>query len=71
MTRNLGRIDQFIRVIVGLALIAYAVKDGTLASGYLAAGAVGLILLVTAFFSYCPLYSLLGVSTSGKTDRAT
>ena len=70
MTRNLGRLDQFIRIVVGLALVAFAVKDGTVALGYLAAGVIGVVLLLTAFFSYCPLYTLLAVSTCSKADRA-
>ena len=66
MTRNVGRIDQFFRIIIGLALIAYTVKDGSLGPGWLIAGTIGLVLLVTAFFSYCPLYTLLGMNTRTK-----
>jgi Inner membrane protein YgaP-like, transmembrane domain len=33
MTRNIGRFDQFLRIIVGFALLAYTVKDGTLGPG--------------------------------------
>jgi hypothetical protein len=66
MTRNVGRIDQFFRIIIGLALIAYTVKDGSLGPGWLVAGTIGLVLLVTAFFSYCPLYTLLGMNTRTK-----
>ncbi len=50
MTRNIGRIDQFLRIIVGLALLAYTVKDGTLGPGWLGVGALGLVLAVTAVF---------------------
>ena len=35
MTRNIGRIDRFLRIIAGFALLAYAVKDGTLGPGWL------------------------------------
>ncbi len=34
MTRNLGRVDQFLRIVVGLTLVAYIVKDGTPAPGF-------------------------------------
>lgn len=71
MTRNLGRVDQLIRIVVGLALVAYTVKDGTLAPGIVVTGVIGVVLLVTAFFSYCPLYSLLGISTRSRLDRLT
>jgi len=33
MTRNMGRIDQSLRIMIGLALFAYVVKGGTLAGG--------------------------------------
>lgn len=70
MTRNVGRIDQFLRFMIGLALLVYAVKDGTLAAAWLVSGIAGLILMITAFFSYCPLYTMLGVTTRSKLDRA-
>ncbi|WP_338827145.1 DUF2892 domain-containing protein [Bradyrhizobium sp. 27S5] len=63
MTRNVGRVDQYARIIIGLALTAYTVKDGSLGIGWLVAGTLGFILIATAFFSYCPLYTLLGVNT--------
>lgn len=69
MTRNMGRIDQFLRIVIGLALFAYTVKDGAIAAGGLTLGVVGVILIITAFFSYCPLYTVLGVSTRSKLDR--
>jgi len=69
MARNLGRLDQFLRIIVGLALVAYAVRDGVLAFGSVAAAVIGAVLLLTAFFSFCPLYTLLGISTRKRLDR--
>jgi hypothetical protein len=71
MTRNLGRVDQFLRSMVGLALLAYTVKDGTLAPGFMVAGVIGMVLVVTPFVSYCPLYTLLGISTRNRLDRLT
>jgi DUF2892 family protein len=71
MTRNLGRIDQFIRIVIGLAFAAFAVKDGALGAEYVAAGVIGVVLLLTAFFSHCSLYNLLGLSTCRETDQPT
>jgi DUF2892 family protein len=70
MTRNLGRIDQFIRVIVGLALFAYVFKDGTANATWSYYIPVALILIVTAFFSFCPLYTLRGRSTASHSKPA-
>ena len=43
MTNNMGRIDQFLRIVIGLAFFAYTVKDGAIAVGWLAQGVVGVI----------------------------
>ena len=32
MRRNVGKIDQYIRIVAGLAMIAFVFKDGTLGS---------------------------------------
>jgi hypothetical protein len=69
MIRNVGRIDQFLRIMIGLSLLAYTVKDGAITAGWLVLGILGAILMITAFFSYCPLYPVLGVTTRSKLDR--
>ena len=63
MTTNVGFIDRGVRVLVGLALIAFAL-------GYLAPGTswswvgwIGVVPLVTGLVGVCPAYSLLGLST--------
>lgn len=60
---NLGRTDRIVRAAAGLVLFVLAlfVLDGT---GALLAGLAGLVLLATAFFSFCPIYRLLGVRTT-------
>jgi len=62
MTTNVGIVDRIVRVLVGLALIAWAL-------GYIPnAGAsmwgwIGLVPLVTGLFGTCPVYSLIGYDT--------
>jgi hypothetical protein len=58
MTRNVGRTDQVIRIVVGLALLALVFVGPKTPLGYF-----GLIPLVTGLFGTCPLYALLGIST--------
>jgi hypothetical protein len=60
---NVGTIDQYVRIVLGLALLAFAFQDGLSIQGWHWAGLIGLVLLVTAFFSSCPLYSALGISS--------
>ncbi len=63
MPVNVGTIDQYIRIVVGLALVAFALQDGPPNQGWYWVGSAGLVLLVTAFFRSCPLYTALGFST--------
>jgi Protein of unknown function (DUF2892) len=70
MPRNIGTIDQVIRAMLGLALIAYIGKDGILTPGSCLALLAGIYLFATAIFSYCPFYSALGFTTFGRLDRS-
>ncbi len=63
MKCNIGKIDKTLRIVLGLALIAYGVYVGN----YIIA-AVGLVPLLTAFISICPLYSMLAINTGCNTQ---
>ena len=63
MSRNVGGIDQYVRIVVGLALIAFAFQDGLFIQEWHWLGLAGFVLLVTAFFRSCPAYGVLGIST--------
>ena len=63
MTANVGPFDRIARIVVGVALIAFAL-------GYIAPGVswrwvgwIGVVPILTAVFGTCPAYSLLGLST--------
>jgi len=62
MKKNVGAIDRVLRVAVGIILIALALT-GTQPIG--AFGWLGIIPLLTAFISFCPLYTLLHINTCG------
>ncbi len=63
MPVNMGTIDQYVRIVLGLALIAYAFQDGLDIQGWHWVGLLGVVPLATAFFKSCPLYTALGIST--------
>ena len=60
---NVGRTDRIVRVVAGLFLLVLALfaLDGTWA---LLAGLASVVLIATAFVSFCPLYRLLGIRTT-------
>ena len=63
MPVNVGTIDQYVRIVGGLALIAFALQNGLSIEGWHWAGLIGVVPLATAFFKSCPLYTVLGIST--------
>jgi Inner membrane protein YgaP-like, transmembrane domain len=63
MPVNVGTIDQYVRIVLGLALVAYALQNGLSIQGWHWAGLIGIVLLVTAFFRSCPLYTLFNYSS--------
>ncbi len=63
MSVNVGPLDRMLRVVLGLALIAYAIPLGFPQTGWNWVGWIGVVPLITAAVGYCPLYSILGMST--------
>lgn len=63
MARNVGSVDRILRIIFGLVLIAYAIPIGFSQTGWNWVGWIGVVPILTAVFSTCPAYSILGIST--------
>jgi hypothetical protein len=63
MSTNVGTIDRLARIVIGLALIAYAIPVGFPDTGWNWVGWIGVIPIITAIVGNCPAYSLLGFST--------
>ena len=61
MTSNVGSLDRGIRIAVGVGLLAIAFAGPKTAWGYL-----GLVPLLTGLSGFCPLYTVLGISTQPK-----
>ena len=58
MMMNIGNIDRILRVVVGLVLIGLTLIGSIGLWGWL-----GLALVATAAFGFCPAYSFLGINT--------
>lgn len=57
MKINVGGIDKFLRIAVGLALIAWALVGGPVWAW------VGVVPLATGAIGWCPAYNLFGMNT--------
>ena len=67
MNANVGMIDRIVRLGLGIALLLSPLLNtpaiwSSQALAY-AAMAVGLVLIGTGLFSFCPLYRVLGIGT--------
>jgi len=68
MKSNMGTVDRVIRVIVGIAAIAawaLGLVEGTLG---IIALVVGVVMIATAAFRWCPPYALIGLNTGASKD---
>ena len=61
MTLNIGGLDRIIRVVIGIILIALTALQIISPWGWL-----GIVLILTGTFRYCPAYSLFGLRTCKK-----
>jgi len=58
---NVGKTDRLIRFILGIVMLSLVfIGPQTLW------GLLGLVLILTAAFNFCPIYRLLGMNTCGK-----
>jgi hypothetical protein len=65
MKLNLGGIDRVVRIVAGLALIGLALTNVIGVWGW-----IGIVPLATGLFSFCPLYTLIGMNTCAVKDKA-
>ena len=58
MEKNMGQTDRVARALIGAVLLIFAIVFQKFI------GALGLVFLITAGIGYCPLYTILGISTN-------
>ena len=66
MKKNIGSVDKTIRILVAavIALLYFTkVIEGTIAIVLLV---FAVVLIVTSFINFCPLYPLIGLNTRKK-----
>ena len=63
MKKNVGSLDKIIRILLALAVVLlnyFEIINGTTAIVLLI---IAMVLIVTSFANFCPLYKILGKST--------
>lgn len=66
-SRNVGWRDAGVRGFVGIVLLILSATFGDHPLVALGIGFIALILIGTALFGMCPIYTLLGINTAPKT----
>jgi hypothetical protein len=61
---NMGKTDRIIRAVLGVLLIGNVFVALQHPIGW-----IGVILLTTAIFGMCPLYSLLNINTKSAAEK--
>lgn len=65
MAKNVGGIDRIVRAVVGIGLLASLMTNGDFIEKYGMPWVmiVGMVVLLTAIFGWCPAYLPFGIST--------
>ncbi len=58
MKINVGGMDKILRIVIGLALVAWVLLAGGPVWAW-----IGVVPLVTGLINFCPAYALLGINT--------
>ncbi|WP_299678776.1 DUF2892 domain-containing protein [uncultured Tenacibaculum sp.] len=69
MKKNMGGIDRIVRIFLVLVIAGLFWKGiivGTLAYVLLS---LAIVLLLTSFVNFCPLYKLIGLNTLKKSNK--
>ncbi len=66
LSKNEGRIDRLVRIVIGLAVLSLVVVGPKTPWGLL-----GLIPLATGIVGSCPAYSIFGINTCSLRNRRT
>ncbi|MCL9970512.1 DUF2892 domain-containing protein [Anoxybacillus kestanbolensis] len=62
MKANVGSVDRIIRLILGVALLGLFFLEGNIKY----VGILGIVLIITAFVTFCPLYVPFRINTTKK-----
>lgn len=62
MKKNVGKADMIIRIIIGIVIASVGI---VYQSWW---GLIAIVPLLTAFINFCPLYTVMGCSTSSTKE---
>jgi len=66
MTKNMGAVDRTLRILITVGILLLYLTNVVSGTIGIILGVVAIIFVLTSLVGYCPLYTLLGLSTCSK-----
>jgi hypothetical protein len=66
MKANMGSFDKVIRIIVAIAFAMLYITKTVEGTAGIVLLTLGSVFLLTSIFSFCPLYTILGLNSNSK-----
>ena len=66
MAQNVGALDRYARLFIGLTMLSFAFRNGLAIEGWHWLRLFGFAFLLTALLQRCPAYTLFGISTRDR-----
>ena len=70
MKKNVNSIDKVIRISLAVVLVVLILTNQVAGTLAIIIGVLAVVLILTSFLSFCPIYALLNISTLKKSDKA-
>jgi len=68
MKKNVGNVDKLVRILIAIAIVVLYYTNSITGMLAIVLMAVGIVLLLTVLFNFCPLYAVFGIKTC-KTEK--
>ena len=63
MKKNVGNADKLVRILIAIAIVILYYTNIITGMVAIVLMALGIVLLLTVLFNFCPLYTLFGIKT--------
>ena len=70
MKKNVNSIDKVIRILLAVVFAVLILTNQVAGTVAIIFGVLAVVLLLTSFLSFCPIYALLNISTLKKSDKS-
>ncbi len=69
MKKNMGSADRVIRILVAVVIAILYFTNQITGTAAIILGLFAVVFVATSFISFCPLYTIFGISTQKKSAQ--